>query len=166
MVHVATQRGRATRLQHRQPPRAQPVAPMRERHCRHPRLTPRCCTAQALSRDRNNPVTHGRRNGPIVSQCHRMRGPPASPLFASWPLASLQLDARRNLLISQHTSRIMRGADSRFMYRARDGPGSTLRSQNSRAGPTDRYSASGADTRRSPRHRASTCARPGRARAP
>jgi hypothetical protein len=33
--------------------------------------------------------------------------------FRLLALASLQLDARRNLLISQHTSRIMRGADSR-----------------------------------------------------
>jgi len=35
--------------------------------------------------------------------------------FCLLALASLQLDARRNLLISQHTSRIMRGADSRSM---------------------------------------------------
>ena len=32
-VHVATQRGLAKRIQHRHPPRAQPVAPMQERHC-------------------------------------------------------------------------------------------------------------------------------------
>jgi len=32
--------GLAKRRQHRHPPRAQPVAPVRERHCRRPRLTP------------------------------------------------------------------------------------------------------------------------------
>jgi hypothetical protein len=47
-VHVATQNGLAKRIQYRHPPRAQPVAPMRERHCRGPRLPPRRCTAQAL----------------------------------------------------------------------------------------------------------------------
>jgi hypothetical protein len=39
-VHVATQRGLAERRQYRHPPCTQPVAPMRERHCRRPRLTP------------------------------------------------------------------------------------------------------------------------------
>jgi hypothetical protein len=43
-VHVATQRGLAERTQHRHPPRAQPIAPMRECHCRRPWLTPRRCT--------------------------------------------------------------------------------------------------------------------------
>ena len=47
-VHVATQNGLAKRIQYRHPPRAQPVAPLRERHCRGPRLPPRRCTAQAL----------------------------------------------------------------------------------------------------------------------
>ena len=32
--------GLAKRLQHRHPPHVQPVAPVRERHCRRPRLTP------------------------------------------------------------------------------------------------------------------------------
>ena len=50
-VHVATQRGRAQRLPHRHPPRAQPVAPLREPHCRRPRLPPRRCTDQAPHRD-------------------------------------------------------------------------------------------------------------------
>ena len=40
-VHVATQHGLAKRIQYRHPPRARPVAPMRERHCRGPRLKPR-----------------------------------------------------------------------------------------------------------------------------
>ena len=39
-VHVATQRGRAKRLQHRHPPCVQPAAPMRECPCRRPRLPP------------------------------------------------------------------------------------------------------------------------------
>jgi hypothetical protein len=85
-VHVATQRGRAKRLQHRHPPRAQPVAPLRERHCRRPRLPPRRGTDQAPSRDPGHPGgAHGRRNVPIASPCHGMRCPPVSPLFASWP---------------------------------------------------------------------------------
>jgi hypothetical protein len=37
---LVTQRGRAKCLQHRHLPRAQPIAPMWERHCRRPRLTP------------------------------------------------------------------------------------------------------------------------------
>jgi hypothetical protein len=39
-VHVVSQRRRAKWLQHRHVPRAQPIAPMQERHCRRPRLTP------------------------------------------------------------------------------------------------------------------------------
>ena len=84
-VHVAIQRGRAKRPQHRHPPRAQPVAPLRERHCRRPRLPPRRCTAQAPSRDQGQPGgAHGRSNDPIASPFHVMRCPPVSPLFASW----------------------------------------------------------------------------------
>ena len=48
-MHVATQRGRVQRLQHRHPPRAQPVAPMPERHGRRPRLPPRSCPELALA---------------------------------------------------------------------------------------------------------------------
>src|SRR5712691_5062440 len=85
-VHLATQRGLAKRIQHRHPPRAQPVAPLRERHCRRPRLPPRRCTDQAPSRDQGHPGgAHRRRNDPIASQFHGMRCPPVSPLFASWP---------------------------------------------------------------------------------
>ena len=85
-VHVATQRGLAKRTQHRHPPPAQPVAPMRERPCRRPRLTPRRCTDQAPYRDQGHPGgAHGRRNDPIASPFHEMRCPPVSPLFASWP---------------------------------------------------------------------------------
>ena len=84
-VHVATQRGFAKRIQHRHPPRAQPVAPMRERHCRCPRLTPRRCTDQAPYRALGHPGgAHGRRNDPIASQCHVLRCPPVYPIFASW----------------------------------------------------------------------------------
>jgi hypothetical protein len=81
-VHVATQSGRAKRRQHRHLPRVQPVAPMQGRHCRRPRS----CTNQAPSRDQGHPGgAHGRRNDPIASPCHGMRGPPVHPLFASWP---------------------------------------------------------------------------------
>src|SRR6266702_3013233 len=67
--HLATQRGLAKRIQHRHPPRAQPAAPIRERHCRRPRLPPRSCTDQAPYRDQGQPGgAHGRRND----------------LFASW----------------------------------------------------------------------------------
>src|SRR6266704_1377305 len=77
-VHIATQRGLAKRLQHRHPPRAQPVAPMRERHCRRPRLTPRRGTDQAPSRDQGHPGgAHGRRNDPIASPFHVTRCPPS-----------------------------------------------------------------------------------------
>src|SRR5215831_13610844 len=57
-VHVATERGRAKRPPLRHLPRAQPVAPMRERHCSRPRLPPRRGTAQARSRDLGHPGAH------------------------------------------------------------------------------------------------------------
>ena len=86
VVHVATQRGRAKRIPHRHPPHVQPVAPMRERHCRRPRLNPRRGTEQAPSRDQGHPGgAHGRGNDPITSPCLVMRCSPVSPLFASWP---------------------------------------------------------------------------------
>jgi probable HAF family extracellular repeat protein len=73
------------RIQHRHPPRAHPVAPMRERHCRRPRLPPRCCTDQAPYRAQGQPGgAHGGSNDPIASPFHGMRCPPASPIFASW----------------------------------------------------------------------------------
>jgi hypothetical protein len=85
-VHGATQRGRAQHLPHRHPPRAQPVAPLREHHCRRPRLPRRSCTAQVPSREQGHPGgAHGRSNDPIASPCHGMRCLPVSPLFASWP---------------------------------------------------------------------------------
>jgi len=85
-VHVATQSGCAKRLQHRHPPRAQPVAPMRERHCRRLQLTPRSGTAQVPLREQGYPGGRTREE----KQSKRftflvMRCPTASPLFASWP---------------------------------------------------------------------------------
>src|SRR5512145_2335508 len=84
--HVATQRELAKRRQHRHPPRAQLVAPMRERHHRCPRLPPRRGTAQAPHRKQGYPGGYTRE----VERLHRftflmMRGPPTYPLFASWP---------------------------------------------------------------------------------
>jgi len=85
-VHVATQSGCVKRLHHRHPPRAQPVAPLRERHCRRPRLPPRCGTAQAPHRKQGHPGGRTREEQrPHRCTCLVMRGPPASPLFASWP---------------------------------------------------------------------------------
>src|SRR5215813_8970399 len=48
------------------------------------RLTPRSCTAQALSRAQGQPDgAHGRRNDAIASPCLVMRCSPVSPIFAS-----------------------------------------------------------------------------------
>ena len=76
----------AKRLQHRHPPRAQPVAPLRERHCRCPRLPPRSCTDQAPHREQGHPGGYT----PEEKRLHRftflvMRGAPTYPIFASWP---------------------------------------------------------------------------------
>jgi hypothetical protein len=85
-VHVTTQRGLAKCLQHRHPPCAQPVAPMRQCHRRRPRLTRRSCTAQTPFHDQRQPSgAHGRRNDPIASPCLVMGCLPVSPLFAPWP---------------------------------------------------------------------------------
>ena len=65
-VYLATQRGLAKRRQHRHPPLAQPVAPMRERHCSRPRLPPRRGTAQAPSRAQGHPGgAHGKETTPL-----------------------------------------------------------------------------------------------------
>jgi len=70
-VYVATQRGRAQRVQHRHPPCAQPVAPMRERHCRCPGLPPRRGTDQIPYCQQGYPVTaQGRRNN--LSSSHSL----------------------------------------------------------------------------------------------
>jgi uncharacterized protein DUF6875 len=53
-AHVATQRGRTERRQHRHPPRAQPVAPLRGRHGGRPRLPPRRCTEQSPHREQGH----------------------------------------------------------------------------------------------------------------
>ena len=85
VMHLAIPKGLAKRLQHRHLPRAQPVAPLREHHCRRPRLPPRRGTDQAPSRDQGQPGgAHGRSNAPIASPFHGMRCLPVSPLFASW----------------------------------------------------------------------------------
>jgi hypothetical protein len=55
VVHVATQRARAQRRQHRHPPRAQPIASRREHHGRGPRLPPKRGTEQALHRAQGLP---------------------------------------------------------------------------------------------------------------
>jgi hypothetical protein len=84
-VHEATQRERAKRRQHRHPPRAQPVAPLRECHGGRPRLTPRRGTDQAPHREQGHPGGRTREEKrPNRFKFLVMRGPPASPLFASW----------------------------------------------------------------------------------
>ena len=78
--------GRAKHRQHRHPPRAQPVAPLRERHRRRPRRPSRRCTDPAPSCDQGQAGgAHARRNDPIAAPCRGMRCSPVSPLFASWP---------------------------------------------------------------------------------
>jgi len=103
--------GSQKRIPHRPPPRAQPVAPMRERHCRRPRLTPRGGTDQAPYRAQGQPGgAHGRRNiSPRTSQevlkrPHRLiipRGCDARPslLFSPPGHGFSTLDARWKLLI-------------------------------------------------------------------
>jgi len=89
-VHVATQRGRPKRLQHRHSPRVQLGVPMREQHCRHPRLPPRRGTAQAPSHAQGHAGgAHGRSNAPSAAPCLRMRDPLVSRIFASSPWPSL-----------------------------------------------------------------------------
>ena len=57
-VPVATQRGLAPRRQHRHPPRAQPVAPRRERHCRGPWLPPAVAPLRPPLAIWDTPVAH------------------------------------------------------------------------------------------------------------
>src|SRR5262249_7073672 len=88
--HVATQRGRTKRLQHRQAPRVQLGVPLREQPCRYPRLPPRRGTAQAPSHEQGHPGgAHGRSNAPIAAPCLRRRYPLVSRLFVSSPWPSL-----------------------------------------------------------------------------
>src|SRR5262245_9892941 len=54
-AHVTKQRGLVEHPQHRRPPRTQPAAPIRERHCRRPWLPPRRGTAQAPHRAQGHP---------------------------------------------------------------------------------------------------------------
>jgi hypothetical protein len=100
VVHVATQRGRAKRIQHRHPPCAQPVAPMPERHCRRPRLTPRSCTAQAPHREQGHPggrIREAKRPNRLTIPREAM--PARLSSFRLLAMASPPLDARRKLLI-------------------------------------------------------------------
>ena len=99
-VHVATQRGLAKRLQHRHAPRAQPVAPMRERHCRCPRLPPRRGTAQAPRREQGHP------GGPTQEEKRPNRltlphdaMPTRLSSFRLLAMASPPLDARKYSII-------------------------------------------------------------------
>src|SRR5215475_10273425 len=83
-VHLATQRGRAKRLQHRHPPRAQPVAPLRERHCRRPRLTPGSGTEQAPHREQEHPGDRTRKEKrPKRFKFLVLRCPPAESIWGS-----------------------------------------------------------------------------------
>jgi len=83
-AHVATPRGRAERPPHRHPPRAQPVAPLRERHGGCPRLPPRRGTAQAPHREQGLPGGRTREGKRLKRfTCLVLRCPPALPLFAS-----------------------------------------------------------------------------------
>jgi len=83
-VHVATQRELAKWRQHRHPPRAQPVAPLRERHCRRLRLTPGSGTEQAPHREQGHPGDRTREEKrPKRFTCLVLRRPPAESIFAS-----------------------------------------------------------------------------------
>jgi len=82
----ATARARETSTTPPSTTRSAHCPPLRERHCRRPRLPPRRGTTQAPSRDQGHPGgAHGRKNDPIASPCHGMRCPPVHPLVASWP---------------------------------------------------------------------------------
>jgi hypothetical protein len=113
-VPFATQRGRPTRLQYRHPPRAQPVAPLRERHCRGPRLPPRRGTAQALSRAQRQPGgAPGRQHQPHRLTMPRDALPTRLASFCLLAMASPPRDPRRDPWISQQTSGIVSGANSK-----------------------------------------------------
>jgi hypothetical protein len=84
--HVVTQR--RTRETSTTPPSAarSAVAPVRERHCKSPRLTPEALhRSGTLSRSGHPGGAYGRSNDPSASPFHGMRCPPVPPLFASWP---------------------------------------------------------------------------------
>ena len=117
-MHVATQRGHAKRLQHRHSPRVQLVVPMREQHCRHARLPPRRCTVQALSRAQGQPGgAPGRQQQPQRLTMPRDALPTRLSSFCLLAMASPPRDTRRNPLLSQQTSGIVTGADSRYIVR-------------------------------------------------
>ena len=93
-----------------------PVAPLRERHCRGPRLPPRRCTVQALERAQGQPGgAPGRKPQPHRLTMPRDALPTRLASFCLLAMASPPRDTRRNPLISQHTSGIVRGADRRII---------------------------------------------------
>ena len=75
---------------------------------------PRCGTAQAPSRERANPVVHTGGETPQALFMPREARPVRLSSFRLLVMASPPLDARRTLLIAQHTSRSVRGADRRY----------------------------------------------------
>ena len=86
MAHVATQRGLVECPPHRHPPCAPPVAPLRYGHGGRPQLPLRRGTAQAPHRKEGHPGGRTREEQrPTRCTCLVRRGPPASPLVASWP---------------------------------------------------------------------------------
>ena len=56
-VHVATHGGHTARAKHLHPPRAQPIAHVRQRQGRHPLLPPMGFTDQAPHRDQGQPCS-------------------------------------------------------------------------------------------------------------
>ncbi len=108
-VHVATQRGLAQRLPHRHPPRDQPVAPKRGRHCRRPRLIREVAPLRHPLAIRDNPIAHT--GGATTPSSHNSTGCAArlSLLFSPPGNGFSTLDARWKLLIGQYTSGIIRG---------------------------------------------------------
>jgi hypothetical protein len=90
-AHVVPQRGLAERPPHRHPPRAQPVEPLQECYGSHPRLIPRCGTAQAPHREQGHPG--GRtweEKRPKRCTFLVMRGPPTYSSFRLLAMASPQ----------------------------------------------------------------------------
>src|SRR5215472_10530803 len=99
-AHVATQRGRAERPPHHHPPRAQPVAPMRERHCRRSRLPPEELPRSGTAPRAGTPRwLHTGGETPQAFQIPRGARLAGLSSFRLLAMASLHLDARRKLLI-------------------------------------------------------------------
>ena len=83
---------------------------------RFARLPPRRCTAQALERAQGHPGgAPGRKQQPHRLTMPRDALPTRLSSFCLLAMASPPRDTRRNPLISQPTSEIVRGADSQFI---------------------------------------------------